>query len=104
MKIEDVTRYAHAAQREERGQVVAATIIEDLRRESLDAQRLERAEHDHDFSALVTTIIEDLETLVAKYKGLLQALDGGPEPVTRARLERIPENETMPVLQGENCE
>jgi hypothetical protein len=61
-------------------QEIAATIIEDMRRGYLEVQGLQRCEHDHDFDALVSDIIDDLEILAAKYRGLLQALYEAPEP------------------------
>jgi hypothetical protein len=57
---------------------IAATISDDLRREALEATRLQRCEHDHDFSALVTDIIKDLEVMAARYKDLLQSLYAVP--------------------------
>jgi hypothetical protein len=62
----------------EKYRAVAATLSEGLRRELQEAIRLQRCEHDHDFSALATTIIEDLETLTEKYKSLLQSLYAAP--------------------------
>ena len=59
-------------------QEIAAIIIEDLRRGPLEAQGLQRCEHEHDFHALVSDIIDDLEILAAKYRGLLQALYAAP--------------------------
>ncbi len=60
-------------------QEIAAIIIEDLRRGLLEAQGLQYCEHDHDFHALVSDIIDDLEILATKYRGLLQTLYEVPE-------------------------
>lgn len=57
---------------------MAATIRDDLRREALEAVRLERIEHDQDFDAQVHSIIADLERLSEKYKNLLQSLYAAP--------------------------
>lgn len=79
-------------------QEIAAIIIEDLRRGPLEAQGLQRCEHEHDFHALVSDIIDDLEILAAKYRGLLQALYAAPgEP----ELTSVASNQTSDRDQGE---
>ncbi|SRR6266487_63254 len=74
---------------------VAATIIDDMRREALEVARLQRCDQDHDFKPLVTSIIEDLEVLAEKYKGLLQSLY--PE----SEVEQ-PQSVTVASVQGDD--
>ncbi len=53
-------------------QEIVTAIVEDLKRELLEAQGLERCEDDHDFAALMFTFVDDLAGLAAKYNMLLQ--------------------------------
>jgi hypothetical protein len=53
---------------------LAALIINALRKEVLEAQKLERADHDHDFNALVASIIDDLATMQERFSQLATAL------------------------------
>jgi hypothetical protein len=55
-------------------QEIAAIIIDDLRKEALEAHRLERIDHDHDFTPMVRTIIDDLTTLAERFSTLMQDL------------------------------
>jgi hypothetical protein len=57
---------------------LAATIDDDLRKEVREAVRLQRCEQDHDFNALVKSIIGDLEVMATKYKSLLESLYAAP--------------------------
>ena len=53
-------------------QEIVAAIVEDLKRELLEAQRLEHGGDVHDFAALMFTFVDDLAGLAAKYHVLLQ--------------------------------
>jgi hypothetical protein len=53
-------------------QEIVATIVEDLKRELLEAQGLERCENDHDFATLLFTFANDLAGLAARYNEALQ--------------------------------
>lgn len=57
---------------------IATTIFDDLRREALEATRLQHCEHDHDFNALVADIIQDVGVMAERYKTLLQSLYAVP--------------------------
>jgi hypothetical protein len=78
-------------------QEIAAIVKEDARRGVMEAARLERCEHDHDFDALLRSIIDDCAILAEKYKGLLQSLYAAPpmsedevNAAIHALLEQLP--------------
>jgi hypothetical protein len=52
---------------------ISADLLEDLRRETMEARHLAQCEHDHDFDAMLRSIMLDLEILAMKYNSALKA-------------------------------
>jgi hypothetical protein len=52
---------------------ISADLLEDLRRETMEARHLTQCEHDHDFDAMLRSIMLDLEILAMKYNSALKA-------------------------------
>lgn len=50
---------------------ITASITNDLKREVYEAQRLSRVERDHEFTALISDISNDLKTLAERYEHML---------------------------------
>ena len=59
---------------------IVAAIVEDLKRELLEVQGLERCEDVHEFAALMFTFVDDLAGLAARYNVLLQEFLASEEP------------------------
>lgn len=68
-------------------------IIDALRREQMEAKRLERIEHDHDFTPLVRSIIDDLTSLADRFNTMLQEV---APPLSETEV-----TETVTVLLGD---
>lgn len=82
---------------------ISADLIEDLRREMLEAKHLAQCEHDHDFNAMLRSIMLDLEILAMKYNSMLKAFYSMAEGDTIPPEMTTTENGNFPSLTSSDA-